>query len=74
MMIGESGMFFGGYMWLFWLLVIAAIVVVIMSAINTKSTSGSKNEDSPIEILKRRYARGEIDEEEFTRRRKQIES
>jgi len=74
MMIGESGMFFGGYMWLFWLLVIAAIVVVIMSAINTKSAGGSKVEDSPLEILKRRYARGEIDEEEFTRRRKQIES
>lgn len=74
MMSGESGMFFGGYMWLFWLMVIAAIVVVIMSAINTKSSGGLKVEDSPIEILKRRYARGEIDEEEFTRRRKQIES
>ncbi len=74
MMFGESGMFFGGYMWLFWLLVIAAIVVVIMSALNSQSGNSSKIEDSPLEILKRRYARGDIDEEEFMRRRKQLES
>ncbi len=73
-MHGETDMFFGGFMWLFWLLVIAAIIVVIVSAISSTSGKRDSSDDSPLEILKRRYARGEIDEEEYMHRRKQIEN
>ena len=68
-----ANMFFGGFMWLFWLLIIVAIIVIIISALRSNSGKSNNNEDSPLEILKRRYARGEIDEEEYTRQRKQIE-
>ena len=37
-------------------------------------SKGSYDNETPIDILKKRYARGEIDEEEFQRRRKQLEN
>ena len=73
-MYGEGGMLFSGFMWLFWLLVIAAVALVIISAINSNDRTGKDIEESPLEILKRRYARGEIDEEEFIQRRKGLEN
>ena len=73
-MYGESGMFFGGFMWIFWLLVIAAVVSVIISTVNKKVQPEGDKADSPLDILKRRYARGEIDEEEFCKRRKGLEN
>ena len=44
------------------------------SAINSNDRIGKDIEESPLEILKRRYARGEIDEEEFIQRRKGLEN
>ena len=73
-MYGEGGMLFGGFMWIFWLLVIAAVVLVIISTINNKNTTGNDIEESPLEILKRRYAKGEIDEDEYIQRRKGLEN
>ncbi|MDT8403194.1 SHOCT domain-containing protein [Sulfuriflexus sp.] len=76
MMDSSGGMFFGGsFMWIFWILLIVILVVVVKAMSNTGG-SGSKptQDESPMEILKKRYARGEIDEEEFDRRRKELES
>jgi putative membrane protein len=77
MMWDHNGtMFFGGgLMWIFWILLIV-IVVVAIKALGNSGTTGNKNSqtDSPMEILRKRYARGEIDEEEFERRRKKLES
>lgn len=63
--------FFGGGMgwwmtfgWVFWIAVIAAIVWVVSRSART----GGANEDSPETILKRRYARGEIDRQEYEQR------
>ncbi|MEU3167592.1 SHOCT domain-containing protein [Streptosporangium sp. NPDC006930] len=56
------------------LFVIAVIVVVILGVTRTvraTAAGGAKHEpvaDSPREILKRRYAAGEIDEDEYLRR------
>ena len=55
-------------MLLFWALIIALIV---MAVLNWKR----RNDDaprSPLDILKERYARGEIDKDEFERRRRDI--
>ncbi|NOY66030.1 MAG: SHOCT domain-containing protein [Gammaproteobacteria bacterium] len=69
---GNTGsMFFGGgFMWIFWILVIIAIFMIFKSFMGSNSDSGS---DSPLEILKKRFARGEINEEEFERKRKELE-
>lgn len=74
MMGSDGGMFFGGgLMWIIWILIIVAVVFVLKTMMgNGSSGSGAKSE-SPLEILQRRYASGEIDEQEFKQKRKQLE-
>ena len=57
---------------IFWLLVILGIVFLI-AHFSRKSSHAGINE-SPADILKRRYAKGELDPEEYARRRKDIEN
>lgn len=73
MMGSGNGMFFGGgFMWLIWILIIVAVFVALKVMIGTGGSSGGQQE-SPLEILQKRFARGEIDEEEFRRRKKELE-
>ncbi len=73
MMSDGGGMWFGGgFGWIFWIVIIAVLVWVIKMASDKGSASRSSNDDSPLEILKKRYARGEIDEQEFERKRKEL--
>lgn len=66
---GHGFGFGGGFMWLFWVL----LVVVVAWAVKATAFADRKNGGagkSPLEILQDRLARGEIDEEEFERKRK----
>lgn len=56
-----------GFMWLFWIFIIALIIWVVVRP-GPGRGDYRPPEDSPEQILKRRYARGEIDKEEFDRR------
>ncbi|GMT41147.1 MAG: hypothetical protein IEMM0001_1882 [bacterium] len=73
MMFGNAGGFgFGGiFMWIFWILIIVAIVALFRSI--SSSRSGTSASENPMEILRRRYANGEISDEEFEHRRKELE-
>jgi putative membrane protein len=62
--------FGGGFMWIFWILIIFAIVMLIRAA-GSNSNSGEHRE-TPLEILEKRYARGEIDDEEFAHRKQEL--
>lgn len=65
-----SGMWFGGgLMWLFWLLIIVAVVLLVRLIIRGLSPTST---DSALEILKKRYARGEISEEEYEQRKNKL--
>lgn len=67
---GGSGMLFMG---LIGLMILALIAVLIWFLIRKGSHSTSQSTGkSALEILNERYARGEIDEEEFRRRKKEI--
>ena len=70
---GGGTMFGGGFMWLIWILLIVAVVLVVKAWLGGSSGSASPVNESPMEILKKRYALGEIDEEEFERRRRELE-
>lgn len=66
-----SGMIFMG---LFWLLILALLITLIWFLIQKGAgSSQSSNDDSPLEILKKRYARGEISEEEYRKMKKEID-
>lgn len=75
-MMGDEGHLFygGGFMWVFWILIIAGIFFLIQNMVKGNTDQSSSGNDSPLDILKKRYARGEIDEEEYERRRKELES
>lgn len=73
MMGNGYGMGFGGiFMWLFWLLVIVGVVWLVKSIFSGDSEASGK-EKSALEILKERYARGEIDQQEFEQKRRALE-
>ncbi len=68
----SGGMFFGGgiLMWLFWLVLLVVLVYVLKDIFGSFNKSSSTDES--IDILKQRFARGEIDEAEFEHRKRQL--
>jgi putative membrane protein len=58
------------FMFLFWALVIAGVVLLVRYLARLGRARGQ--EDSALEILKRRYARGEINKEEFEDKRRDL--
>jgi len=62
---------YGGHiMWVLFLILIAVIVYLILQNMRP----GKKNGQSPLDILKSRYAKGEITKEEFERMKKDIDA
>ena len=78
------GFGFGGFgflfMLLFWLLIIGLVVWVIaqvFSRTNTQATGGgstqiSTQQNTALEVLKQRYARGEITKSEYEEMRREL--
>lgn len=64
--------FGGGFMWLFWILIIIVIIWAIKAATG-QNNSQKNNPESAMDILKKRYARGEIDQQEFEKMRKNLD-
>jgi putative membrane protein len=72
---GMGGWFMGPMMMLLFLVVavVAVVVVVRLLARDTRPRGGGTGGDRSLEILRERYARGEIDEEEYAARRRTLE-
>lgn len=65
---------YGGiFMWIIFLIVIGVAVYLIVQATKSKGLE-SPFRETPMEILKKRYARGEITKEEFDKMKKDLES
>lgn len=64
--------FFGGGMMILWMILIIALIVLVVRAIMNSGAGQKQNHETPMEILKRRYAKGEIDKEEFEERKKEL--
>ena len=72
-MVGWGGHRLGGlFMLLAWLLIILGIVAMVRWFFSRFDRGTSVAQESPLEILKRRYAKGEIDKAEFEEKRKDI--
>lgn len=73
MMDGGSGM---GITWIFGWIILAIIIGLVVRGICTprKRNINTPGKDEAVEILKKRYARGEIREEEFEHMKHELES
>jgi putative membrane protein len=71
MMWGNQG-FMGVFMWIFWIAVIVGIVFLVKWIVQQSRPGQGKSEENSLEILKKRYARGEIDKEEFEQKKKDL--
>lgn len=63
----------GGFMWILFLALIAVVIYILLQSSKSKDSNGSVIE-TPLDILKKRYAKGEINKEEFDRMKKDIEA
>ncbi|HEX8013342.1 MAG TPA: SHOCT domain-containing protein [Casimicrobiaceae bacterium] len=73
---GMGGGFFGFggvFMILFWVLVIVGIVVLVKWMADQSHAGGGSRDKSAIEILRERYARGEINREEYEQKKRDLE-
>ena len=64
--------FAGGFMWLFWILLIVVVAWAAKAAARSTNNSPEKQR-SALDILKDRYARGEIGQEEFQQKRRDLD-
>ncbi|RQW08548.1 MAG: SHOCT domain-containing protein [Calditrichaeota bacterium] len=68
-----------GFMGLGWLIWIILLIVIIWGIVKIAGSTSRQNqlppaEDDAIEILKKRYARGEISREQFEEMKKDLQS
>lgn len=62
------------FMIVFWGLVIVGLILLIkwLASISRSRPSHDKREDSALEILRQRYAKGEISKEEFEEKKRDL--
>jgi putative membrane protein len=66
---GYGGMF----MWIIFLIVVGVLIYFIVQAQKTKGQTPAQGE-SHLDILKKRYAKGEISKEDFDRMKRDLEA
>ncbi len=75
-MMSGWGMGYGFFGWLmmllFLILIIGAVVLGARWLMNEGKQEVSRKDETPLDILKKRYASGEIDKEEFETMRREL--
>ncbi len=66
------GLFGSLMMLLFWILIIAAVVLGVRWFVNEGKMKGLRKEETPLDILKKRYACGEIDIEQYETMKREL--
>jgi putative membrane protein len=65
---GYGGMF----MWILFLILLGVVIYFIVQSTRSKNVEGQSRE-TPIDILKKRYAKGEITKEDFDRMKNELQ-
>lgn len=71
----------GGYMHMpfFWTIVVVGLIVLIVLAVaksvqgKEQKEEGAEKSETALDVLQKRYARGEIDDEEFEHKKQKLE-
>ncbi len=61
-MMGGFGM---GSMWIIWIIIIIAVILLAKRYFSQTQKESKPTSESALDVLKKRYARGEIGKEEF---------
>jgi putative membrane protein len=61
-----------GFGWILGIAIIVLVIWIIVKALNQSTGNKQLKDNSPLDILKERYARGEIDKEEFDQKKKDL--
>lgn len=71
--MGNGFGFGGGFMIFWWIVIIVAVVALIkwLSASSGRSITSGR-EKTALDILNERYAQGEIDDEEYARKKREL--
>lgn len=70
---GMGGFGFGGFfMILWWILIIIGIVVLVKWLLGSSASPAGGSSGKALDILKERYARGEIDEQEYLKKKQDL--
>ena len=71
---GWGGMFLGPLFMIVWLAILVAVIVLLVRWLGGVNLGTGSLHRTPREILDERFAKGEIDREEFENRRKALGS
>lgn len=69
---GFMGGFMGAFMWIFWIAVLVGLIFLIKWIVQQNRQGEQRPKENSLEILKKRYARGEIDRAEFEQKKKDL--
>jgi putative membrane protein len=61
-----------GWGWIIGLIVLVVVIWLIVKAVNRKKNPVQPDNKTPLDILKERYAKGEISKEEYEEKKKTI--
>jgi len=62
-----------GMIWILGAVILIAVIWFLSKQGKTDNGNAAKSNDSPLDILKERYAKGEIDKQEFEERKKDLQ-
>lgn len=71
----HDGFFMGGmwFGWIFWIVIIGLVIYLIVRLTNQRGDTSNYSNETPLDVLKKRYARGEITKEEFESMKKDLQ-
>lgn len=68
----EGLMLGGGFMWIFWILLIVAGAILVSALLGRDRGKSRGSRPNPVDILRERYARGEIERDEYEQKLKDL--